>query len=196
MFDLPKNKKIYVSFSGGADSSLLLYELSKHHNDRKIVPLIFDTGQEPAYRKQEKCKKILDVITKENNYNFEEVHLIKAEGDSPRPVDFYKFLENREEGHVMLGITKNPNVRLGDHEQIDEQRSKEGNYVCVNGDVLDLSETPYSKLTKRDIALKYYEYGIHNKLFPLTFSCIVNTDVHCGKCWWCQERLWGFGRII
>ena len=68
--------------------------------------------------------------------------------------------------------------------------------MCVNGDVLDLSETPYSKLTKRDIALKYYEYGIHNKLFPLTFSCIVNTDVHCGKCWWCQERLWGFGRII
>ena len=160
------------------------------------MPLIFDTGQEPAYRKQEKSKKILDVITKENNYNFEEVHLVKAEGDSPRPVDFYKFLENREEGHVMLGITKNPNIRLGDHEQIDEQRSKEGNYVCVNGDVLDLSETPYSKLTKRDIALKYYEYGIHNKLFPLTFSCIVNTDVHCGKCWWCQERLWGFGRII
>ena len=68
MFNLPKNKKIYVSFSGGADSSLLLYELSKHHNDRKVVPLIFDTGQEPAYRKQEKCKKILDVITKENNY--------------------------------------------------------------------------------------------------------------------------------
>ena len=54
MFNLPKNKKIYVSFSGGADSSLLLYELSKHHNDRKVVPLIFDTGQEPAYRKQEK----------------------------------------------------------------------------------------------------------------------------------------------
>ena len=104
----------------------------------------------------------------------------------PRPVDFYKFFQENEEGHYMLGITKNPNIKLGDHEQIDEQ-SKEGNYVCVNGDVLDLSETPYLKLTKRDIALKYYEYGIHNKLFPLTFSCIVNTEEHCGKCWWCKK---------
>ena len=61
---------------------------------------------------------------------------------------------------------------------------------------LDETETPYFKFTKRDLAQKYYNYNLHNNLFPLTFSCIVNTEKHCGKCWWCKERLWAFGRII
>lgn len=196
MFNLPKTKNIYVSFSGGADSSLLIYELATYHKDKNIIPLIFDTGREPAYIKKRKCSKILNLIQELTKYIFEDVYVIKSEGQSPRPIDYEKFFKKHEEGHVVLGITRNPNVILKDDKHKDKGRSEDGKYICENGDVLEPEETPYAHLTKRDIAQKYYEYKLHNNLFPLTFSCITNTEKHCGECWWCQERLWGFGRII
>jgi len=39
-----------------------------------------------------------------------------------------------------------------------------------------------------------------DSLFPITRTCEENaydpTIVpHCGECVWCQERLWGFGKL-
>jgi 7-cyano-7-deazaguanine synthase in queuosine biosynthesis len=36
------------------------------------------------------------------------------------------------------------------------------------------------------------------KIFPITRSCESWTNdfsKHCGECWWCKEREWGFGRL-
>ena len=58
MFDLPKNETIYVSFSGGADSSLLLYELTKYHKDVDIRPIHFYKDEIPLYVRKQKMNKI------------------------------------------------------------------------------------------------------------------------------------------
>lgn len=61
--------------------------------------------------------------------------------------------------------------------------------------------SPFWKLNKRMIAKLYEYYGVTDDLFPLTFSCegdrYTNSfyTFHCGKCWWCKERKWGFGRL-
>ena len=61
---------------------------------------------------------------------------------------------------------------------------------------------PMWKLNKKRISQIYTHYGLVDTLFPLSFSCegrrIENGfySYHCGKCWWCKERMWGFGRLV
>lgn len=45
--------------------------------------------------------------------------------------------------------------------------------------------TPYTDITKRDIALKGRDLGVD---FAHTYSCYKGHDVHCGKCGTCVER--------
>jgi 7-cyano-7-deazaguanine synthase in queuosine biosynthesis len=55
---------------------------------------------------------------------------------------------------------------------------------------------PFININKQKIALLYRELGIED-LYKITRSCestIVN-DRHCGSCWWCKERIWGFGYL-
>lgn len=45
--------------------------------------------------------------------------------------------------------------------------------------------TPYTDISKRDIALKGRDLGVD---FAHTYSCYKGHDVHCGKCGTCVER--------
>ena len=191
MFDLPKNDIIYVSCSGGADSSLLLFELTKFHKDRDIRPIHFYKEDVPLYIRKEKMNKIFSLITKLNKYTFKSVYYEKTDSENYLNItmsDFEKF-HQKHKGFSMIGVTKNPNISFGE-DTVDSERQGE------KYQDLDEKETPYFNLHKRDIALKYYDYNLHNNLFPLTFSCTANSEVHCGDCWWCEERMWGFGRLI
>jgi 7-cyano-7-deazaguanine synthase in queuosine biosynthesis len=43
----------------------------------------------------------------------------------------------------------------------------------------------------------YKILNLETELFPITRSCENDDHIesHCGKCWWCQERIWAFGRL-
>lgn len=56
---------------------------------------------------------------------------------------------------------------------------------------------PWINCNKRDIAGFYKEMNVEKELYSISRSC-ENDDYihgHCGKCWWCNERLWGFGYL-
>jgi len=63
---------------------------------------------------------------------------------------------------------------------------------------------PLQNLNKKGVADLYKHFGVMDSLFPVTRSCehpeaekTNNFTTHCETdCWWCWERLWGFGRII
>ena len=63
---------------------------------------------------------------------------------------------------------------------------------------------PLINLNKEGVADIYKQFGLMDNLFPITRSCehadpilTNNFTTHCEKdCWWCWERLWGFGRIV
>ena len=50
-----------------------------------------------------------------------------------------------------------------------------------------------------DLQKLYDKYNLTYTLFPITRSCegsdyeTGNYTFHCGKCWWCEERMWAFG---
>ena len=63
--------------------------------------------------------------------------------------------------------------------------------------------TPWSNIDKKKLAEIYKKYTLIDTLFNHTRSCewtshnqghlIQNPGLnHCGVCWWCQEREWGF----
>lgn len=54
---------------------------------------------------------------------------------------------------------------------------------------------PFFNIHKQDIRDIYLELGIRDTLFPLTRSCdsLTLLEGHCGDCWACEERFWGFG---
>lgn len=61
---------------------------------------------------------------------------------------------------------------------------------------------PLVNIDKKGVAELYDTLGVTDTLFPVTRSCeawankeIYNIDEHCGECWWCKERQWGFGKL-
>ena len=61
---------------------------------------------------------------------------------------------------------------------------------------------PFADLDKKSVYKMYEYYNVLDTLYPFTYSCETipesknDTLVHCGYCFFCAERLWGFGRII
>jgi 7-cyano-7-deazaguanine synthase in queuosine biosynthesis len=60
---------------------------------------------------------------------------------------------------------------------------------------------PFTYHDKKKIAELYDLLNVRNTLFPLTRSCeggpssTDNFQKQCGKCWWCKERIYGFGSL-
>ena len=67
---------------------------------------------------------------------------------------------------------------------------------------------PFFQVNKKWEAEVYKDFGLLDTLLPLTYSCegdAKDTKTHtwhCGntlqyekQCWWCQERMWAFGRL-
>ncbi len=56
--------------------------------------------------------------------------------------------------------------------------------------------SPFFNIDKRKIRELYDHYGLLDGLYPITRSCESFTlrSGHCGRCWWCRERLWAFGK--
>ena len=61
---------------------------------------------------------------------------------------------------------------------------------------------PLINLDKKGIHELYQHFGLLDTLFNETRSCensdpeiTNNFTTHCGECWWCRERQWGFGKL-
>jgi len=75
--------------------------------------------------------------------------------------------------------------------------------ISIDGKPLDsltLDTRAYIPLfnhNKKDIAKLYKHLDLEKTLLPVTRSCETDEhpDSHCGKCWWCQERIWAFGNL-
>lgn len=195
------SKPVGICVSGGADSALLLYLLMLH----KTSPLhIFTFAGENKKLKNPKAS--IDVISKvasvTNNYDFEQ-HILYGpyqtrENLSQLPL---QYLESGQIDKVYTGRTKNPpaEVMATFHDKNSENDERDPTVVrpFYSGSYY----RPWTNLDKKDIAAIYRHYDLMDSLFPFTRSCEwLNPETHgdepdfehCGKCWWCEERAWGF----
>lgn len=202
-------KRIGLKISGGADSAIVGYMLSKYVAEEKpdtiIVPITVD--QEGKAFQIMFAKKIIEYYKTVFGNIFADHEI----GFSPIPEsDNYTLVQDvltkklYQTGGIQFhfaGITLNPpSNAIPNH--IYEQGWKEPP-DRIRTDILksiyqDNRCLPLINFDKRDVAELYDYFGIRDTLFPLTRSCEKYTDdfsQHCDNCWFCAERKWGFGSL-
>lgn len=190
-------KNIGIKISGGADSALVAYLLAKHIIDNgletKIFPIIII--EEDAPFQKIFATQVLDIVQGLTNYKFETAQAFLHQSGTDkiqlmRDIEFS--LKNKLE-LIVSGTTQNPKGEFNEPNGPVDNR---------NGEFPELWDnwiyTPLINLDKREIANLYKEHNLMESLFPYTRSCVAVTKdftKHCGECWWCKERIYGFGKL-
>lgn len=199
-------KRVGLKISGGADSAIVGYMLSKYvvteRPDIKIIPI---TVQQVGKNYQLIfAKNVIEFYKKE----FGNIFLEHITDISPTKETYAitqeKLLDHLyKKNHIHFhfsGLTLNPPPELIQTTKNDPNfiapldRIRTGMLKPVYGATQCL---PLINIDKRGVAELYNTLRLMDTLFPLTRSCEQFTDdfsKHCKGCWHCAERFYGFGR--
>lgn len=222
-FNIPeKHKKIAVNCSGGADSSILLlltvdYLIKNNRDDVELNVLTCSND----YKHRWNGRKAADIInyvidkTKFKNFNFHHNYYRDRQDVKYFHQVEYELFTSGKIDLIIGGITANP---LSEEALVED---KHGKIVNLKKDALEARNgterrvwktyematwyDPFTNVDKRFVAFLYKKLNAED-MFDLTRSCesipVEQTkyqkdfeEVHCGKCWWCLERKWAFGRF-
>lgn len=211
---------IGIWMSGGADSSLLCYLIAKEIKIKnlsiKIQPLTVQ--KRPNIFESIPVKnKIIEILDADHIFKEHIIYHAPIEGWQTENYLSMFATKNRENIRnnvfqvLFSGITTNPPREVQEKFQwgvLEDVESKRGSHL-MKDTVRYFTETenqieyefleykPFFNINKKDIAAIYKENNLLESLFPLTRSCEDRNFLqgHCGKCWWCEERLWAFGQL-
>jgi 7-cyano-7-deazaguanine synthase in queuosine biosynthesis len=196
--DIPDGP-IGISCSGGVDSSLLLYILMANctdtihiftlSNDRKgranavIVPKVI-----------ERCIQLTGNLNIIQHSYYAADQIENTLFDVPR-----EYLKNKTINCIFFAITANPPTDVVFTAQGSEQSNRDPLTIKKEIEHDGFLYQPFVNKDKKTIADIYRQLNLMETLFPVTRSCEQVGKLeyydHCGKCWWCEERQWGFGRV-
>ena len=202
--------RIGLKISGGADSAIVAYMLALYAKterpDLKIYPITGISEKKPfqAIFSQKVLAKIENLV----DYKFSQCTAQSVRGDENYPLDQDKIVDMAYDKFQLhrhyAGITANPTEseapELFDQDEFgnawfnDRQKSTQ-----LKSTVTGKSHRPLINVDKRGVAEHYNTLGVMEELFPLTRSCELHTTdftQHCGECWFCRERYWGFNRYV
>lgn len=202
--DLPSNiKNIGMKLSGGADSAVVCYALSKYIYDnktnQKIIPIT--VNQKGKAYQSEYAKKIVTFCEEKFGSIFGEHYIDTCEDET-----FYsdvqdalvkKLYNTKVIACHFTGITANPPKEV--YESFNRRAPDDRDQNVIRPLKRNNAYRPLTNFNKQKVKQIYEQYDLLDTLFPLTRSCEKYTDdfnQHCGKCWHCQERYWGFGRYF
>lgn len=209
-----------IKLSGGADSALVAYMLVKLIQDERLdgVELHAITGlQDKKPYNEIYAKRIIAKIEELTGFKFSNHHITGA-----RTADSESYIEDQESLIRYLfdnkiieasfsGITANPTpeecpelwnevMAAGAPSDSESIRNRTGERKPLFG---ARGGRPLINTNKRGTAEIYRQLDIIDNLFPLTRSCESTDETlhknfthHCGECWFCKEREWGFGRLV
>jgi hypothetical protein len=200
---------IGIKLSGGADSAIICYMLAKYvieeRPDITVYP-ITGIADGKAYQKIF-AENVMSKVAELTGIKFGTHYCGNVRTDSSPNYSFDQdFLVNSLYKDKLIdmhlaGITANPTEQEAPslYEDIGIMPSDDRSKTTVLRDLISgNSFRPLLNIDKQGVAEFYTTLGVLDELFPLTRSCEKYTDdfsTHCGECWFCQEREWGFGRL-
>ena len=205
---LSEVKRIGIKVSGGADSAGVSYMIFKtiheQNLDTEVVIITTDHSDKPYQRIY--SNKIISWLRKEFPSVKVIAHLTNDTGtldysDAQDVVLNKAYNELQIERHYN-GITQNPPREISEQfedESIGEfDETRFGKFAQWNGDYNHPGYRPFINTDKKGVASIYEQYNLLDTLFLETRSCEEIThdfSKHCGRCWYCKEREWGFGKL-
>ena len=206
--DLNTVKRIGIKISGGADSGAIAYMIFKtiHEQNLNVEVVAITTSHDDKPYQVIYSKKVIAWLQKE----FPSIKVIEHITNNTNGMDYSDaqdivldkaYNEYKIERHYN-GITQNP--PRGISEQFEDESIGEfddtrfGKFDQHNGDTVHPGYRPFINTDKQGVASIYKQYYLTNTLFNETRSCEEVTkdfSKHCGKCWYCKEREWGFGKL-
>lgn len=187
-----------VNFSGGIDSTLVLYLLMKYSVDDLL--LITKAVPHKNIELSTRVVKRVTELTNRTNILHTMCYTPGVDIDKNHYYQYYNF-------NVMYtGLTENPPEEVFNSWEINNntvpREAVRDKLATLKDPLFEINNhyvyNPFINCNKRDIKQIYDNEGIVEDLFPLTHSCVYEEDPglnHCGECWWCRERQWGFGKL-
>ena len=213
----PKSK-IGIKLSGGADSSILCYMLYKYavEHNKTLIPMTVIHGLKPTNLTY--ARKVYWWMIKHFGVNIWHKEHFTAHSNGADYTTVSEALEWRlfNNGIVDImysGITANPprevwlkfkgvgdggtDTDLSVLGGLPDSRDKTDKPKPT---VIGNKIYPFKNIDKKGIAELYDHFNVTDTLYPITRTCEdYSSDPdeiqHCGECVWCQERLWGFGKL-
>ena len=167
-------KNVGLYFSGGVESSLLLYLLAKLDLNIRCYTIIQDNVC------MERNHTIINWINNKLNSNvsqLEEIHDKNPTSDRTFVRWILLYLRTGEVDEFVIGSNK-----FMPH--LPERKYFEHKKVLI----------PFKNMYKDEVVQLYKKENIL-ELFELTHSCYVQKYEHCGSCLNCEERLWALKEI-
>jgi len=203
---------IGIKMSGGADTGLMFYYTAKYITENNLKQTLhpFTIVEASAPFQMLFSRAIVDYTL----HRFPQldvadhlVHHFKGDGPDKIPA-MTKFVKSHFDAGtidvVFSGITAGPkdpefHTQVEDYSPPSDNRNNNTDpvrWIGTDGDNRSFF-CPMINHDKRDVASEYERLGILD-LFERTRSCVAPTtdfSKHCGKCWWCAERIWAFGKL-
>ena len=210
MVDVKVNT-IGIWMSGGADSSFLTYmlckKIKKENLNIKLQPISSRRGRpwNPVY-----AGNVIDWIVNDLQIDFVLDHIVyypDINDEYLREIKIFWDKDGENFRHdkfqiLYSGITCNPPDEEGLEKNKERSRDVGVEKPIDVNDGMRHYMNPFFAINKKWLAEGYKKEGVLETLFPLTRSCegsdyeTGNYTFHCGKCWWCIERQWAFGRLV
>lgn len=195
---------IGICASGGADSAVLLYILMTQLEPSQELH-IFTFGKllthystlASARTVAKRCSDLTGFINYTHHVDYADNQTVELLHNMTRAAGNNGIIQA-----LYTGQTANPPKEIADgflgSEYNSEHKERDPDIIR---DIMysDKVCNPFTNLNKQHIASIYHTLGLTDTLYPYTRSCEnydpVYLGTHCGECWWCKERSWGFGKL-
>lgn len=220
--NLKKYKSLYLLVSGGTDSALGLFLITKYINDNKLdTKITVSTAVEPQphyCRNDKNAKKIVSIIKDmfpdiniNHKINFLEGYQRRKPGDPktyPKVKAMGELIQNeKKDGLYDLFISFLTSLPKDEH--LKENKRLYEKHIDIgpedrkwtglrNDKISGNWYNPFLNLHKKDLADLYEKYDLMDNLFTYTASCTGvakvtdNFTKPCQDCFWCVEKFWAF----
>lgn len=211
LIDFKKYKKIGISFSGGCDSTLLLYFLLKIFHEKNpeseiypITGIATNKGKWKLLRSQQILDDLINQFpSTKNKVKDRIIHYNTSQ------MEYRKFTRKLCSKSIidirLFALTKNPPYEVMEKHDLlrkreilrDEEEPEIYRPYEITGSIYE----PFRNVDKRWIAQCYHDYGLMSSIYPLTMSCervrdtpqMFDNEEPCRHCWWCREKKMAFG---
>lgn len=201
-------KNVGIKLSGGADSAIVCYMLAKHVvEERPDVSIYAITSNAEGKEYQvDFAKRVMAKVSELTSVKFAGhfTNLARTDNSENYTEDQNQLVDSVYDKQLIemhfAGITANPTAEEAPelYDDRDAMPSDDRSKQAVKRPYqTGRSFRPLINTDKRGVAELYHNLGVIDSLFPVTRSCEAytsNFSKHCGKCWFCKERYWGFGR--